>query len=201
MLRRTHLVRTLAGAALLATGVLIGGSSPDPVLPLPEVDLAAVDADNIYLSVPSTSFPILGESTSAKHPNTSTALSVASGVITSATATTTGRSTPQSVVITKPVDTYTPQLAKRVSSGQHLPSVTIWFAQTGADGERDIARLVLTDVLVKQSSLRFGAGGQATEVVTLVVRKEQLVYWPQKQDGSLGGAVVYCWNWVTNAAC
>jgi type VI protein secretion system component Hcp len=195
--------RALMSAALVAAGVLVGSSVGQteravPRTQLPPLDLAAVDADNIYVAV---SGYIAGESISAKHPFISTATAVASGVVTSASTTTTGRVSPQSVVITKPVDSYTPQFHKSASSGAHLATVIIWFDRTTGEGEQDIVKLVLSDVLVKQSSLRFNTGGSSTETVTLLVRKQQLTYWPQKQDGSLGTAVVYCWNYATNLSC
>ena len=104
------------------------------------------------------------------------------------------------MVITKPVDTYTTQFAKSASTGAHLATVTVWFDRT-AGSEIDIARLILTNVLVKATTLRFPSGGAAQEVVTLNVRRESITYWPQKPDGSLGTAMVYCWDLVSNVAC
>ena len=205
LMRRLPVVvsRAVICAALVATGVLVGSHVTQtersaPPAQLPRLDLAAVDADNIYVAV---SGYVGGESTSAKHSNYSTATAVTSGVISSASTSATGRVSPQSVVITKPIDSYTPQFHKSASNGAHLSTVVIWFDRSTDQGEQDIAKLVLYDVLVKQSSLRFNTGGSSTEIVTLLVRKEQLTYWPQKQDGSLGTAVVYCWNYATNLAC
>jgi type VI protein secretion system component Hcp len=197
MPRIPRLLPRLTLTALLVAGLAVAGSGPRrAVTELPEVDLAALNAQAIYLSVSGFTG---GESTSSKHPGIGTATAVSSGVVTTATSTTTGKASPASVVITKPVDSYTPQFAKAVSTGAHISSVIIWFDMVTGDGERDIAKLALTDVLVKQSTLRFSSGA-TSEVVTLLVRREALTYWPQTVSG-LGSPITWCWSFVTNTAC
>jgi len=194
------LSRTALAAGLVTTVVVVGGATQtrDRSAPLlPEVNLAALNAQGIYVAI--SGYPA-GESTSAKHPNVAVASAVTSGVVTTTTSTTSGKATPSSVVITKPVDNYTPLLAKAVTTGAHLSTVTIWFTMSSGSGERDIARLTLTNVVVKSATLRFSPGG-TSEVVTLLVRREALTYWPQKADGSLGLPVTWCWDFYSNVTC
>ena len=198
----TRLVRYLVPAVLAAgvTAALVlqpgGGVTADDgpgVGALTDVRLAAVQANTIFLSVPSFTG---GESTDPKHPNMSTAFAVTAGV---SKAVAGAKPLPEPFIITKPVDAFTPQFSLAVNEGRSLPSVSLYFNKAG-DKPIDVFVYNLSNVTVTRSAQDLPLGSEATEVIRLSFSMITMIYRKVAPNGTVT-PFTYCWDYKLAVNC
>lgn len=97
------------------------------------------------------------------------------------------------VLVTKRLDSASPQLVARAVSGLRLPSVIIAFRR-GGDPLQEYFKATLQSVVIARIELS-ESGTEVTERVSLQPRDIRIEFRAQKADGSLGSAV------ITNFSC
>lgn len=205
-LTRVAVTGVLAGG-LAAALVLPAGDARSPVRQLPTdfwsaFALAASDGANLYLSV--NGF-VGGGSTSAAHPRVSTASSVDSGVtnngITKGGGGGTGKTTPEQIVITKPIDAYTVQFDRAASQLRRISGLQIFLTREGSDtSPLDVFEIDASNVVVTSDSVRVEQGGSAVE--TVKVNFTQLT-WTVRTRDEQGGvrSASYCFDFAASRTC
>jgi type VI secretion system secreted protein Hcp len=146
---------------------------------------------------------IKGESRDAKHKDEIEVLSWSWGV--SQTGTTTsgggsgkGKASFHDFNFTHHVDKASPVLMKACATGEHIKDARITVRKAGK-GQQEYLVVTMTDVLVTSVSMSVSAEGDATmEGVTLAFAKVDLVYKPQKPDGSLDVGVHFTYDLKAN---
>jgi len=104
----------------------------------------------------------------------------------------------QDLHITKPVDKASPLLMLACASGRHITSAVLTAQRPGAE-PLDYLTISLASVMV--NSYQTGApAGQAApaDQVTFSFRQIEIVYRPQRPDGSLASPVTAGWDAATN---
>ena len=133
---------------------------------------------------------IKGESRDAKHKDEIEVLSWSWGVSQTGTMAPgggggKGKASFHDFNFTHHVDKASPVLMKACATGEHIKDATITVRKAGK-GQQEYLVITMTDVLVTSVSMSVSAEGDATmEGVTLAFAKVDLVYKPQKPDGSL----------------
>jgi type VI secretion system secreted protein Hcp len=133
---------------------------------------------------------IKGESRDAKHKDEIEVLSWSWGVAQTGTTSSGGgggkrKASFHDFTFTHHVDKASPVLMKTCATGEHIKDATITVRKAGK-GQQEYLVITMTDVLVTSVSMSVSAEGDATmEGVTLAFAKVDLVYKPQKPDGSL----------------
>jgi type VI secretion system secreted protein Hcp len=146
---------------------------------------------------------IKGESRDAKHKDEIEVLSWSWGV--SQTGTTSsgvgggkGKASFHDFNFTHHVDKASPVLMKACATGEHIKDATVTVRKAGK-GQQEYLVITMTDVLVTSVSTSVSAEGDATmEGVTLAFAKVDLVYKPQKPDGSLDVGVHFKYDLKAN---
>lgn len=111
-----------------------------------------------------------------------------------------GKVSVQDLNLTKYVDKSTPVLMARCCDGKHIPSALLTVRKAGGNAV-EYTKIKMTDVLI--SSLSTGGHGsedRLTENLTLNFAKFEIVYTPQKQDGTPQPEVKQSWNIAANIA-
>ncbi len=136
-----------------------------------------------------------GESADAKHKNELDILSWSWGLTQSGSMHRTtgggiGKVSVGDISISRLVDKASPELLKRVCTGNPVSSATLFVRKAGGNA-LEYYKIELTDVLI--SSYNLGAHHAGTteveEHITLNFAKFHTTYTPQNKDGSKGGAV------------
>ncbi len=138
---------------------------------------------------------IKGESRDAKHKDEIEVLSWSWGV-SQTTGTTSsgggggkGKASFHDFNFTHHVDKASPVLMKSCATGEHIKDATVTVRKAGK-GQQEYLVITMTDVLVTSVSTSVSAEGDVTmEGVTLAFAKADLVYKPQKPDGSLDAGI------------
>lgn len=110
-----------------------------------------------------------------------------------------GKVSVQDLHITKFIDKSTPNLIKFCCNGKHFKEALLTVRKAG-ENPVEYTKIKMTDVLV--SSINTGGSGgedRLTENITLNFAKFEVIYTPQKQDGTAEGPVEQKWNIATNA--
>jgi type VI secretion system secreted protein Hcp len=91
-----------------------------------------------------------------------------------------------------------PELMLKCSTGEPIDEV-IFVARKAGKEQQEYLKITMNEVLVKSISTS-GAGGPElpTESIALGFAKIKVEYKPQKEDGTLGGAVTAGWNLKEN---
>jgi type VI secretion system secreted protein Hcp len=146
---------------------------------------------------------IKGESRDAKHKDEIEVLSWSWGV--SQTGTTSsgggggkGKASFHDFNFTHHVDKASPVLMKACATGEHIKDATVTVRKAGK-GQQEYLVITMKDVLVTSVSTSVSAEGDATmEGVSLAFAKVDLVYKPQKPDGSLDAGVHFKYDLKAN---
>lgn len=139
---------------------------------------------------------IKGESADAKHKDEIEVLSWAWGMSTGTGRVKKGTIAPQCIQdihLTKFVDSSSPQLIMNGVLGQIAKEATLTVRKAGKD-QQEYLIIKMTDVLVTSYQTGGSSGSDAAQLVdsvTLNFSTIQGEYRPQKEDGSLGNAVVF----------
>lgn len=153
---------------------------------------SVVSASDMFLKLSG----IKGESLDAKHKDEIDVLSWSWGTSTGTGKVKHGTVAPQCIqdlVLTKFVDTSTPQLIMQAVMGQAAKDGTLTVRKSGSKEQQEYLVLKMTDVLVTS----YQTGGSAASDQLLI---DQVVlhfssiegeYRPQKDDGTLGAPVVF----------
>jgi type VI secretion system secreted protein Hcp len=147
---------------------------------------------------------IKGESRDAKHKDEIEVLSWSWGVSQTGTMGPggggKGKASFQDFNFTHHVDKASPVLMKACATGEHVKNATITVRKAGK-GQQEYLVITMTDVLVTSVATSVSAEGDATmEVVALAFAKVDLVYKPQKPDGSLDVGVHFKYDVKANKA-
>jgi type VI secretion system Hcp family effector len=205
-LTRIGVTGVLAGAVAAAL-VLPGGATRAPVKPVPTnfwsaFSLAAANADAIYLQVSG----FTGGESDEQHLNYVTANTVDSGVTNngqpggSKGGGGAGKAVPQQLVVTKPVDQFTPQFNHATSRVQLLRNVTLSMSQTGAgDTPYDSFQISADNVIVQLDHVAFSTGQDSVETVRMGFTKLTWTY--QHQDDGGTTQFTSCWDFAANRDC
>ena len=146
---------------------------------------------------------IKGESRDAKHKDEIEVLSWSWGVSQTGTMAPgggggKGKASFHDFNFTHHVDKASPVLMKTCATGEHIKDATITVRKAGK-GQQEYLVITMTDVLVTSVSMSISADGDATmEGVTLAFAKVDLVYKPQKPDGSLDVGVHFKYDLKAN---
>ena len=146
---------------------------------------------------------IKGESRDSKHKDEIEVLAWSWGV--SQTGTTTsgggggkGKASFHDFNFTHRLDKASPVLMKACATGEHIKDATITARKAGK-GQQEYLLITMTDVLVTSVSTSVSAEGDTTmEAVSLAFAKVDLVYKPQKPDGSLDVGVHFKYDLKSN---
>lgn len=111
-----------------------------------------------------------------------------------------GKVSVQDLSITKYVDKSTPVLIRRCCDGKHFKEALLTVRKAGGDKPVEYSKLKMTEVLVSAVSSG-GSGGEdrLTENVTLNFASFEVIYTPQKEDGTADAEVKQKWNIAKNA--
>ncbi len=149
---------------------------------------------------------IKGESRDAKHKDEIEVLSWSWGVSQTGTMAPggggggKGKASFHDFNFTHRVDKASPVLMKACATGEHIKDATITVRKAGK-GQQEYLVITMTDVLVTSVSMSVTAEGDATmEGVALAFAKVDLVYKPQKPDGSLDVGVHFKYDIKANKA-
>ena len=146
---------------------------------------------------------IKGESKDSKHPGEIDVLSWSFGV--SQTGTMghgggggAGKANFSDISIMHALDKASPVLMTKCATGEHIKEGTLISRKAGK-GQQEYLVITMTDVLVTSVSTSVSAEGDATmEGVALAFAKVDLVYKPQKPDGSLDVGVHFKYDLKAN---
>jgi type VI secretion system secreted protein Hcp len=201
-LRRTPFLVLAAVVAVVALSFALiavrgeGSSGPSSRPVTLDAALAAFGgATDLYLKLPG----IEGSSTNARHANeidvadVSWGLSNASGTPAGATMT--------DVTLTKGIDAASPKLLGAAAAGTGFFSATITAEKSVSGGAVPLASINLVGVRVVSITQTATRAAGFDEKITLRASVIQLVFTPQRSDGSSGTPISSCWNLATHAAC
>jgi type VI secretion system secreted protein Hcp len=93
----------------------------------------------------------------------------------------------QPLMIIKPLDSTSPELALAAATGKHFATVTLAALGSGGGGEREFLRFVLKNAIV--TSVLFGGdnvSSSRTESLTISAQQIQISSTPQSADGATG---------------
>jgi type VI secretion system secreted protein Hcp len=99
-----------------------------------------------------------------------------------------GRADFSNLTIMKVLDKTSPVLAQHCWSGDILPKVYIIYDKPVGDKQEDYFRVYLQDALIT-SIQNSGSNENPTESVSFAFQKVEVAYKPEKDDGTLDGAV------------
>jgi type VI secretion system secreted protein Hcp len=205
--RRRHRPLFLAGAIVLVAALAFGfvavrddGSAPSPRSQPVTLDAALAafgGATDLYLKLPG----IDGGSTNTRHQNEIDIADISWG-LSNPNHTTTG-ATMTDLTITKGIDVASPKLLGAVAAGTNFFAATVSAEKNVGGGAAAIPFAALNLFGVNVTSINQTANRTSgfDEKITLRATVVQLVYTPQKADGSAGTPVSSCWNLATHAAC
>ena len=146
---------------------------------------------------------IKGESRDAKHKDEIEVLSWSWGVSQTGTMGPgggggQGKASFHDLTFTHQMDKSSPLLMKACATGQHIKDATITVRKAGK-GQQEYLVITMADVRVTSVSTSVSAEGGATmEVVSVAFAKVDLVYKPQKPDGSLDVGVHFKYDLKAN---
>jgi len=106
-----------------------------------------------------------------------------------------GKVTCDPLVVIKPLDATSPELAAAAGTGEHFATVTLAAISAGGE-QREFVRFTLKNAIV--TSIHFGGdsvSSSRTETVSISAREIQITATPQLDNGSLGTPV------TTNISC
>jgi len=142
---------------------------------------------------------IKGESTDSRHPNTIEINSFSWGVSNSGGhggGGGAGKVSFQDLHFTSKVSKASPMLMQALTTGQRIPSATLYVRKTGDNQQQEYYVVHLENVMV--SSYQSSGGGTGGDVpvdeVTLNFTKIEFTYTPQNADGSLGTPLKASWD-------
>ncbi len=109
-----------------------------------------------------------------------------------------GKVNVQDLSFTKYIDKTTPDLMLAACNGKHFPDAMLIVRKAG-EKPVEYLKIKLTDVLISAVSTG-GSGGEdrLTENVTLNFAKVNVIYTPQKKDGSGDAAITMGWDIAAN---
>jgi type VI secretion system secreted protein Hcp len=99
-----------------------------------------------------------------------------------------GRADFSTLTIMKVLDKTTPFLVDHCSSGDILDEVYILYDKPAGDKQDDYFRIYLKDALITNVQLS-GSNENPTESVSFAFQAVEVAYRPEKDDGSLDGAI------------
>lgn len=107
-----------------------------------------------------------------------------------------GKVSIQNLSITKALDKSTPNLLMACSSGKHYPEAVLTVRKAGGTNPVEYMIIRLQEVLVAAYNTQANTGNEVlAETVALNFARVEVIYQPQKEDGSKeGGTVRYGWN-------
>ena len=145
---------------------------------------------------------IQGESQDAEHKDEIEVLSWSWGMSQSSTmahggAGGTGKASFQDFTFTHHVDKASPLLMTACATGEHIKEATITVRKAGKD-EQEYLVIAMTNVLVTSVSTSGSEGDTAMEAVALAFARVDLVYTPQKSDGSLDAGIHFTYDMRAN---
>jgi type VI secretion system secreted protein Hcp len=110
-----------------------------------------------------------------------------------------GKVNVQDISFTKYIDSSSPNLIKTCCNGKHYKQALLTVRKAG-ENPLEYLKIKLQDVLISSISTG-GSGGEdrLTENVTLNFGKVEVVYTPQKADGTGDAAIPVTWNIPANA--
>jgi type VI secretion system secreted protein Hcp len=111
-----------------------------------------------------------------------------------------GKATFQDFHFIAPVSSATPKLILACASGQHIKTATVTMRKAGGEQRGiEFLKYALTDVLVSSVTTGGSTGdAEPTEQFSLSFLKLNVVYTPQKPDGTTGPPVTSGWDLSTN---
>jgi type VI secretion system secreted protein Hcp len=99
-----------------------------------------------------------------------------------------GRADFSNLTVMKVLDKTSPFLSDHCASGDILPKVYILYDKPVADGQQDYFRIFLKDALITSVQLS-GSNENPTESVSFGFQAVEVAYRPEKDDGTLDGAL------------
>jgi type VI secretion system secreted protein Hcp len=99
-----------------------------------------------------------------------------------------GRADFSNLTVMKVLDKTTPFLADHCASGDILKKVYILYDKPVGDGQQDYFRIFLQDALITSLQLS-GSNENPTESVSFAFQAIEVAYRPEKDDGTLDGAL------------
>ncbi|TCR64329.1 type VI secretion system tube protein Hcp [Bosea sp. BK604] len=148
---------------------------------------------------------IEGESNDSKHKNTIEIQSFSWGASNPGSAAAgggggAGKVSFQDLHFTSSVNKSSPKLMLHAANGKHLKKAVLFVRKHGGKQE-EFYTITLEDLIVSsyQSGGSEGSGALPVDQFSLNYAKIKFEYKPQKEDGSLGGAIEGNWNMKTNA--
>jgi type VI secretion system secreted protein Hcp len=104
----------------------------------------------------------------------------------------------QDMNITKLVDKASPLLMLAAASGQHFPSAVLTAQRPGTD-PLEYLTITLSDLMVGSYQMEAAAGQPVpADQVSLSFSRIEVVYHPQRPDGTLGAPVSAGWDITAN---
>lgn len=100
--------------------------------------------------------------------------------------------------IMKRVDKASPMLFLACASGQHIKEATITIRKAGGKDQIEYLKYTLSDILISGYHESGGTEDVPVDLVRLNFAKIQIVYSPQKPDGSSGTPVKVGWDLKQN---
>jgi type VI secretion system secreted protein Hcp len=146
---------------------------------------------------------VKGESVDHKHADSIDVISFSWGMAQSGTAHSgpgagSGKVKVQDITVLKFMDTSTPVLLAACCSGKHFSNALLTVRKAG-EKPLEYLRLKLTDVMIThQSTAASRADDRLTENVVLNFAKYEVLYTPQKRDGTADATVESGWDIAKN---
>jgi type VI secretion system secreted protein Hcp len=198
----------IAGAAIVALSM--GGAQPparaalngpinQPCPPAAEPQAPIARTADVFLQVDD----IKGDSNDAKFKGYSEVVALHAGVAAGpagACDMNSVNAAADPIVLEKPVDRASPQLARLASNGKHFKKATVNFR--AAAGGKPVQFLTYTLEDGRVLSVRqVYRGATLTEVLTLGFARLKYEYVPIKADGSGDAPVLFCYDYAANKDC
>jgi type VI secretion system secreted protein Hcp len=146
---------------------------------------------------------VKGEAQDDKHKDEIDVLAWSWGISQSATTHTgggggSGKANFHDVTITKYLDKSSPKLMEFVASGKHCKEALLTVRKAG-EKPLEYIKMKMSDCLISSISTG-GSGGEdrLTENLTINFSKVELIYTPQKSDGSPDSAMPFNWDIAAN---
>ncbi|TCJ20397.1 type VI secretion system tube protein Hcp [Parasulfuritortus cantonensis] len=143
-----------------------------------------------------------GESTDSKHANEIELMSWSWGESNSATIGSAtggagaGRVQMQDFTVSKVVDKSSVNLMKTCAIGDHIDSIILVGRKAGKE-QQEYFKITFTECMVTSYSVS-ASGDTPMESVSFAFSKIEMIYKPQKKDGSLGGDIKASYDLITN---
>lgn len=106
-----------------------------------------------------------------------------------------GKATPGKLNWSHYYDTSSPVIFRNITQGKHFDEVEIAMLKTtGGETPERYFTMKMKAAFITKATIKGGEDGNVNQDVEMVFKEVEIIYMPQKNDGTLGGEIPCAWN-------